>query len=428
MAFTSMFSTQASPIVADFGSASVKLLQVSAGEKPEVTAAAEVHLPDDVRGATTDRKFAFLAEALPETIRKGGFKGKRVVCSPASGHMHVQHMHVHAGDPISAADQIKHQLQQELGVLPNAVVVRSVPVGESMRDGQARSEHVVFAIARDDVMRYIDLFRRMRLQTVGVHNEVQAMLLAFKHLNRRREDEQVTTLYVDLGWGSTKAAIAHGADLVFAKSIAIGGRHFDQVVAQTLRCDLATARSRRIAENLLPLRQAPAPTAAQHRAQAMEDSGLAILRAGKAQAELDARLASQFESVTPATTTEVERRSGKSPPELGPTVPVGVGAMRGPVDFSELLEGLADELSMCLRYHDTMFQRRTIDRVVFLGGEARQIGLCQYLAETLRLPAKAGDPLARMIGATPPAGLPEPKDPHPSWAVACGLLNAPVDL
>jgi Tfp pilus assembly PilM family ATPase len=93
-----------------------------------------------------------------------------------------------------------------------------------------------------------------------------------------------------------------------------------------------------------------------------------------------------------------------------------------------VLESLSDELSACLRYHSALFPGRAIDRAIFLGGEARQIGLCRHLAAALHVHAKAGDPLARMLGAERPAGLPEPEAPHPGWAVACGLLAAPTDL
>ena len=44
MAF-GMFSGQCSPIAIDFGSASVKLLQIGAGETPALVAAAELAVP-----------------------------------------------------------------------------------------------------------------------------------------------------------------------------------------------------------------------------------------------------------------------------------------------------------------------------------------------------------------------------------------------
>lgn len=431
-----MFSSHTGPIVADFGSSSVKLLQLSGGEKPTVIAAAELVIPDDLRSGSIDRRFEYFASELPKLLDSAGFKGKRIVCCPASAQMLVQHMQVNGVDPYAVKEQINTNLEQQLGVPMRGLIVRSIPVGDASREGQGKSEHIVFATARDDVMRYVELFKRMKRQLVGVHNEVQSLIYAFEHINRRTEDADVATLYVDIGWGSTKVVIGHGTSIVFAKCIALGGKHFDNLVAQCLRCDIATARARRLTEDLLPLRQAPAPTQAKSRQDSLDEGGLAMLRAGQAKADADDRVASrtapdsleQLDKLRPAVGVEEDRRGGGSHPSLGPNVPIGDGPVRSPVDFRELLESLSDELSMCARYHAACFAGKPIQRVIFLGGEARQIGLCQYLAESLHLSAKVGDPLARLLGPTPPAGLPEPDQAHPSWAVACGLCTAPTDL
>lgn len=415
MAF-SMFTKQASPILADFGSASVKLLQVSSGDRPVATAAAELMLPEELRGQTLDRKFEYYAAELPKLLKDNDFKGKRVVVSPMSSQMLVQHMQIVPTDtPVEA---IKMQLSQQLNIDTSGVVVRSEPLQDNPGPN-GKIEHIAFAVTRDDVMRYVELFKRMRMQVVAVHNELQAMLHAFDHMNRRDGDVNVATLYVDLGWGTTKVAIGHGPRLVFAKNIGIGGRHFDQVVSQMFKCDLAAARLRRMSEDLLPLRQAPAQTQ-----KAGEPGGLAMLSAGMAMADTDARL----ESVKSSMALEEDRREGQEPKALGSTVPTTGVQPRIAGDYGEVLESLADELSMCARYHTACFPGKAIDRVVFLGGEARQIGLCQYLAEALHTPAKSGDPIARLLGPTPPAGLPDPQLSHPAWAVVCGLASAPIDL
>ena len=37
-----------------------------------------------------------------------------------------------------------------------------------------------------------------------------------------------------------------------------------------------------------------------------------------------------------------------------------------------------------------------MDRLIFIGGEARQRGLCQHVAREMGLAAQVGDPLVRM--------------------------------
>jgi type IV pilus assembly protein PilM len=87
------------------------------------------------------------------------------------------------------------------------------------------------------------------------------------------------------------------------------------------------------------------------------------------------------------------------------------------------LELLADEVTQCLRYYEAVFRNHSIERAIFLGGQASDRRLCQLLAQRLNLPAQIGDPLVRM-GTAPGGGTNvglDRREPHPRWAVAVGL-------
>jgi Tfp pilus assembly PilM family ATPase len=285
------------------------------------------------------------------------------------------------------------------------------------RNGQAQREIICFAIAKDTVMKYIDLLRRCKLEVVGVHTDTMAMIRSFDHINRRTEDAGVATLFVDLGWGGTRAAITHGQQIVFARYIPIGGKHFDQQIASALHCDLASARAHRL--TLQSARPAPA-------AQGDPMHGMPMLSAGVAKGAVGGQSARGGA----ASAVAAERRGGNLPPSLNSPMP-GVEAPRKAVnvDMSELLDTITDELSMCLRYHQSLFGDRHIDRAIFVGGESRQTWLCQHIVKVLELPAQMGDPIARLDAKqapnTPNLTLGQPQ---PGWAVPCGLCSAPTDL
>jgi Tfp pilus assembly PilM family ATPase len=378
-------SGPSSPILVDFGQASVKCLQLQGGATPTLLAAAELPIPQEERASPWE----FLATALPELLRTRGFRGRRVLCSLSSAAMVVQHVQFAASEGASHHEQARLQLSARLGRPAEQFVIRSLGVAEVQRDGQLRQERICFAVRREEVMRIVEGLRRQRYSVVGVHDPFQSLLRAFAHLHRREEDREIRTLYLDLGWGDTKVAIAHGNRLVFAKCVPVGGRHWDLDTA------VRGAMPPELAEDLAQL-----------------DADFASLR-----------LAMGRRGDAATAVAAPERRLGRAPAALPKAI--DGDATANAVASSEAVDTLANELSMCLRYYHSLFPDAPLQRAIFVGGEARRLELCQRIARGLRLPAQLGDPLAG-LGGTGRSGLPE--GPHPGWAVACGLHTAPADL
>ena len=61
-----MFRSHYSPILADFGSSGVKLMQSTTGEFPTVAAAAFIPFSDDMRSRPVEERFELLAREMPE--------------------------------------------------------------------------------------------------------------------------------------------------------------------------------------------------------------------------------------------------------------------------------------------------------------------------------------------------------------------------
>ena len=370
-----LLTGQVSPIVVDFGHASVKVLQVTGGASPELVAAAELPIPEDRRDDDEARD-RFVSERLPPVLRNRGFKGRRVVVSPHAASTSIEHLQLATTEGVEPAEQVRLQMQSRLAGVGD-LVVRSWHVGEVHRDEGLRHEHICVAIERRRVMRLVEMFRRLRMNVVGVHDGLGAMVRAFGHLHRRESDAERRTVYIDLGHAHTGLAITRGTGIVFAKSMPTGGRDL---------LDLASSVG--------PLEE-PASVEAASAAAPSRNGG--------------------------AVSVAEDRRGDGVPDELRRRIP----ASAPPVVADDALEHLRHEVAMCLRYHATLFPDEPAERVIFVGGEARRTEVCQTLARALRLPAQLGDPLAR-LGGLDRAGLAE--GPHPGWAVACGLSVSPTDL
>ena len=410
-----MFSAQPSPIAIDFGSSSLKLLQVSSAEQPDLLAAVEIPIPSQIRG-DLDKQMEFYASELPPALKKGQFKGKRCILSIPCQQSIIQHLQLSGVTESNMEDLVQSNLQIQLNCMPGSLVSRSFPVASVYRDDQPATEIITLAIRRELVMRYVSMLKKCKLTAVGVHSELMAMIHAFDHLNRRDSDQNTRTLYVDFGWSATSVAIAHGSNLVFARAIALGGRDLDLHISDKHHCDISAAHSQRL--SLMN------QTEVAHTSHSPE--GMAIFKAGLAQGKAQEAAMSNQGGVA----VQTDRRIGQIAPALRHDI--GGADTHSPIEelsLKEVIDTMTDELSMCVRYHDGLFPGRQIDRVVMVGGEARQNWLCRTLVKSLRLPGQLGDPLARLAYSSNSnvTGLTFGQ-PQPGWAVPCGLTACSIDL
>ena len=397
-------TTNLSPIAVDFGSDQLKLLQVELdGHMPRLVAAGGRTVPYEIR-QDRDQRAEFTAGAINDLVREGGFKGKRAIASIPSAMTFLQHVRIGGDDLHSVNERIADELRGQLPVDPSRLVIRYVDVGEVSMNGARRREMICMAAGRQAVLHHIDILRRARLSAVGMHGEPVAILKAYSHLFRRPGDETITTLFVDLGYRTTKVLIAHGADLVFAKQIQVGGEHFDRQFAEELGVDLEEARLRRRRQADQDLPQSPV--------QIPQRKPSPIRHEGGPLAIIDEAMQSQSGESSPSPI-----RAGEPSHEM---IPAG----------GEMLDCLIDEIQLCVGYHQSMFANRRVDRIVFVGGEANQRAMCKRMAAALRLPAQLGDPLCR-VGRTetarPPVGV-DLRESQPGWSVPLGLCQLPANL
>lgn len=378
-----------SPIGIDIGADSVKLLQIARdAQAPRLIGAGRVEIPQEV-GHDPSQHAAFVADAIRQLLRQGKFKGKRAITALSSSRAFVQHVRLGKCDPSMVEGQLQVELRGRLPMDPSQMVLRHVTVGEVFADGATKQEVICMAASREFVLRLVSMVRGAGLDVVGMHCEPMAILAAFEHLFEGPSDANHTTLFVDIGSSTTKVLIAHGRQIVFAKTIQVGGENFNRLVAELIQVAPAEARAIRIREAEEGVR--PQFSAPQGTLQML--GTVAVVKPAQGPKVADA--------------TELAER----------------------VLASETLEVLIDELQLCAGYHGAMFHDRPIDKMIFLGGESRQTAICQHIAQAMRLPAQLGDPLARVVRAplTPSPGV----DLHrsqPGWAVPMGLCLLPTNL
>ncbi|MBA4028627.1 MAG: hypothetical protein C0475_05755 [Planctomyces sp.] len=444
-------------IAVDFGTSSMKVLQLGPGEIPTILAASTLPTPLDLAG-DVQKRLDYQIDNLARIVRTGGFLGRRIVFAAPAASTVCARLQVSSDGSTTLQANIAAALGAQVGCDARALSIRFEPTPGTTIEGKPRTgqkaDVIAMALPTGLIERLMEALRKQRLEPVGIYPEAQALVRAFDHITRRASDAALASMYVDIGSESTKVVIAHGTQPVFAKSVQFGGRMLDEAVSKQTGRAMAAARALRLAaDQLTPDAQAfpaavlsedpPAPASADRGQGERFDALEAAQARAPRRAALSAGAAGKDDphEHDPAPSPGAYERRGRV--RSGPDAPAeiefddaaaaGLGAVE-PVrlDLREQLEVLTEEMGMCLRYHDGSFTGRRVSRAIFVGGESRHTALCQHVARAMRLPAHVADPLARLnrppVDAPTISPLVDLSQPQPGWAVAVGLGLSPTDL
>jgi len=401
---------RANPIGVDFGSDTLRLAQVQLVDNDyHLVAAASADVPSHVRQDPVAR-LTFFTETIRDLLSQGDFRGRSAILALPSSSMFVQHLRLPKMTEEALRKALPWEARGKLPIDPSQALLRHMVAGDIFQDQEVRSEVIVMAASRELVNQLLGAASKGKLDVVGMNVEPKAIVDCFQHVYRRKSDADVTNLFVDIGAVGTRAIIARGGRVLFARTIPMGGDYLNEDVARAMHVTTDEARLTRI-------------------------------KLCSQQPALDeTRQKQQLCSPAPTTDEDTEDHTTIDAASMsGASGTVGLAGALSPVDrridlalaFEQAsmlaADKLVDELNLCRRYHEATFPATPVDRLVFVGGESKQRGLCQHIAQGLGLAAQLGDPLVRM-GRVSMIGIESGIDrrlPQPNWAVAIGLSMGP---
>jgi type IV pilus assembly protein PilM len=454
-----MFGGKTSPIGIDFGSDSLKMAQaVLSGGEWKLQAAASADVPANVRHDQAAR-LNFFCDSVKDLLIQGNFEGKSVVLALPAASMFIQHLRMPQMDEESLRKALPWEARGKLPIDPHHALLRHSIAGEVFQDQEAKVEVILMAAGRELVNQFLAAAARAKLDVIGMHVEAKAIVDCFCHIYRRKTEAEVTSMYVDIGASGSRAFIARGTQLLFARSIAVGGDAFTRTIAGQLSMNMDEAKLLRLK---LANSQPAAGEVQQQRPEAVEpqperqptrgmidddardegqveqgdDSGggFALLGAALAAAAGQSTAAPRGGGgggPGPAAESAAPRQGQRAPqshPQHGRGIDLqgaGPDAQVRAVEriMQEQAHKIVGELELCKRYYESTFPNRPVDRLIFIGGESKNRSLCTWIAREMGLAAQVGDPLVRMGRVSDIAiesGI-DRRQPQPNWAVAIGL-------
>ena len=228
--FLKTLATNACPIGVDFGSDCLRMAQVQVADgEPRIIAAASADVPSHVRNDPAARA-SFFVETAKDLLAQGKFKGRQAVLALPAAQMFIQHLRVPKMDDEALKKALPWEARGKLPIDPTQAVLRHTVAGEIYHDSEPKDEVILMAAARDTVNALLSSAAKAKFDVVGMNVEPMAIVDCFGHVYRRKADQKSVSFFIDIGWKSTRAIIAEGSHILFARTIPVGGEHLNRAV------------------------------------------------------------------------------------------------------------------------------------------------------------------------------------------------------
>jgi len=322
------------PIGVDIGTGGVRLLQLRrTGRAIEVAAAARI----DRR--TEDPSEAPISPRMVETIRRrletGDFVGRECFMTFPDHWLNARSVRLPVMPEEETDAALALEASDRLGFSEeHPGEVSWVHAGRVRQGDEIREEIILLGADRDPLTVLVDAVSESGLRPQAVEPSFLSTARTYSQRHRREDDQTIVRVGLDLGRKNTGVIVLRGSSVAFYKPLRISGEDLTKAVSERL--------------------EIPIDAAADLRRQRIEATA-------KNDGEFDESVSrTVFDAVRP------------------------------------LLDELAKETALCLRYFTVAFTGDRPTEVFTTGDEASEPMLAEILGETLRLNHRVGDPFFNM--------------------------------
>ncbi len=218
------FVGKRNPIGIDMGDDTLKLAQLenNNGKGIKLLAGGSKSRPKDVvTGSISWQKWAI--DSIRELKAMGKFKGREVIAALPASELFIDHIKMPkisddgaVGNTEPVLSKIKHKLPFEA----DDAMIKYIPTEQE--------NVLVIAVERSKIDRYLAIYEEANLQIKAIDVWPVALTNSYtRFFGRRKADVESIVMLADIGASRTNIVICRHKNLLFARSIPIGGAQLD---------------------------------------------------------------------------------------------------------------------------------------------------------------------------------------------------------
>ena len=232
--FEFILKPKAPPIGLDIGHSVIKMIQLSQSGHTICVDAAEEEVLDRHLESGSDEWRQQVIEKIKNLYLRGGFRGQRVVSCLPGDMLKIKSLRLETDFVEEIEDVMRTEVARRFDLNPERDEIRYVVAGQAYQGSEIKNEVIFFGMERQHLAAHIDLIEEAGLLPLSLDTVPTALFRCFQTTLRRREDQDVVSVFVDLGSQFTTVIIGRGQEIAFIKQIPIAGNQLNEQVASRL--------------------------------------------------------------------------------------------------------------------------------------------------------------------------------------------------
>ncbi len=230
----SLIKPKAQPIGLDIGHSAIKMIQLSRQDQVICVEAAEEESLNRTLEPGSDKWRQQVSDVIRSLYQRGGFKGHDVVSCLPGDMLKIKSLRLDTDWAETAEETMRTEVARRFGLDAQRDEIRYIVAGNAYQGDQIKNEVIFFGIGQEQLNQHIELIEQAGLIPVSLDTVPNALFRCFKTSLRRREDQDLVSVFVDLGSQFTTVIIGRGQEIAFVKQIPIGGDELNEQVSTRL--------------------------------------------------------------------------------------------------------------------------------------------------------------------------------------------------
>ncbi|MHC4855887.1 MAG: pilus assembly protein PilM, partial [Planctomycetota bacterium] len=219
---------KAQPIGLDVGHSVIKMIQLGRNDQAICVEAAEEEILDRTLEPGSQAWREQVIDLLKTLYNRGGFRGQDVVSCLPGDVVKIKSLRLDSGRPEEIEDVINTEVAKRFDMNPERDEIRYMIAGDAYQGSEIKNEVIFFGIEQEQLTRHIELIEAAGLIPISLDTVPSALFRCFQTTLRRREDQELVSVFVDLGSQFTTVIIGRGQEIAFVKQIPIAGDHLNE--------------------------------------------------------------------------------------------------------------------------------------------------------------------------------------------------------